>query len=70
MAEEGDDEAAPAALPPFPRITRAATEALRYRAEDIARSLTKAVIKEVSHRAIRVPLYAIPRTLGTQEVGC
>ena len=46
-AEEADEEAAPGALRPFPRITRAATEALRYRAEDIARSLTKTVIKEV-----------------------
>ena len=46
-AEEAEDEQLPA-LQPFPRITRAAIEALRYRAEDIARSLTKTVIKEVS----------------------
>ena len=46
-AEEAEDEHLPA-LQPFPRITRAAIEALRYRAEDIARSLTKTVIKEVS----------------------
>jgi hypothetical protein len=36
------------ALQPFTRLTKAATEALRYRAEDVARSLTKSVIKEVS----------------------
>ena len=44
--EESEEEQA-SALQPFPRITRAAIEALRYRAEDIARSLTKTVIKEV-----------------------
>lgn len=51
-SEGEDEEAAAAALGPFPRITRAATEALRYRAEDIARSLTKTVIKEVSQLPI------------------
>ena len=40
---------APAApgLAPFGRLTRAAVEALRYRAEDIARSLTRSAVKEV-----------------------
>lgn len=34
-------------LKPFTRLTRAAVEALRYRGEDVARSLTKSVVKEV-----------------------
>ena len=34
-------------LQPHPRITTAAVEGLRYRAEDVARSITKNVIKEV-----------------------
>ena len=47
---DGGVKAMPAlALAPFPRITRAAIEALRYRAEDVARSLTKNVIREVDH---------------------
>ena len=47
----GDAGAASAAaapgLAPFGRLTRAAVEALRYRAEDIARSLTRSAVKEV-----------------------
>lgn len=34
-------------LQPHQRITKAAVEGLRYRAEDVARSITKNVIKEV-----------------------
>lgn len=34
-------------MQPFTRLTKAAVEALRYRAEDIARSITKSVVKEV-----------------------
>ena len=37
-----------AGLPPYPRLTKEAINALRYRGEDVARSLTKTVIKEVS----------------------
>ncbi len=46
---DGGQAAAQAASPlaPFPRITRAAVEALRYRAEDVARALTKNVIRDV-----------------------
>lgn len=33
-------------LRPFERLTKASVEGLRYRAEDIARSLTKSCIKE------------------------
>lgn len=43
------EAAAEGGLQPFPMLTKAAVEALRYRAEDIARSLTKTVIKEVRH---------------------
>ena len=35
-------------LRPFTRLTKASVEGLRYRGEDIARSLTKSAIKEVS----------------------
>ena len=35
-------------MQPFTRLTKAAVEALRYRGEDIARSITKSVVKEVS----------------------
>jgi len=41
--EPADQEAG---LRPFERLTKASVEGLRYRAEDIARSLTKSCIKE------------------------
>ena len=47
-ADDGDD--ASAGIQPFTRLTKAAVEALRYRGEDIARSVTKSVVKEVSLR--------------------
>ena len=47
-AADAAGELAEPALRPFTRLTKAATEALRYRAEDVARSLTKSVIKEVT----------------------
>lgn len=34
-------------MQPFTRLTKASVEALRYRGEDIARSITKSVVKEV-----------------------
>ncbi len=34
-------------LQPHPRLTKKGVEGLRYRAEDVARSITKNVIKEV-----------------------
>lgn len=46
--QEGPSEGG---LQPFPMLTKTSVEALRYRAEDIARSLTKTVIKEVSHES-------------------
>ena len=49
-ALDSHQEAAPeGGLQPFPMLTKASVEALRYRAEDIARSLTKTVVKEVCH---------------------
>ena len=46
--EGGEQGGSPApALQLFTRLTPAAIEALRYRGEDIARSLTKTVIREV-----------------------
>ena len=44
--DDGDDNSGPA-LQPFTRLTKPAVEALRYRGEDILRSLTKTVVKEV-----------------------
>lgn len=38
---------AAAGLQPHPRLTKKGVEGLRYRAEDVARSITKNVIKEV-----------------------
>ena len=46
-AERGASEPG-AGLLPYPRLTKEAINALRYRGEDVARSLTKTVIKEVS----------------------
>ena len=49
-ASEGGQAAAVAAsgLQPFARLTKASIEALRYRGEDIARSISKSVVKEVT----------------------
>ena len=41
-------DGAASGLQPFGPLTQASVEALRYRGEDIARSITKAVVKEVS----------------------
>lgn len=49
------DEAA-AGIQPFPGLTKAAVEALRYRGEDIARSITKAVVKEARAKELRLEL--------------
>ncbi len=49
---EGEEGAgaggAAAGLQRYQRLTKAAVEGLRYRAEDVARSITRNVIKEVS----------------------
>jgi hypothetical protein len=50
-AEAGQQEG----LRPFERLTKASVEGLRYRAEDVARSLTKSAIKEVGGCGICVP---------------
>eukprot|EP00887_Chlorella_sp_A99_P008058 scaffold12.g8058.t1 len=47
---------AAAALAPYPHVTRAAVDALRYRAEDVARSITKNVIKEARTKELKAEL--------------
>ena len=44
---EGAAAEAAGALPLYPHLTRAAVDALRYRTEDVARSITKNVVREV-----------------------
>lgn len=44
---------AAAGLQRYQRLTKAAVEGLRYRAEDVARSITKNVIKEVGWQGTR-----------------
>lgn len=46
--EHSASEDAGGGMQPFSGLTKASVEALRYRGEDIARSITKAVVKEVS----------------------
>ena len=41
-------EGASQGLSPYTRLTKASVEALRYRGEDVEKSLTKNTIKEVS----------------------
>ena len=50
---------AAAGLQPHPRLTKKGVEGLRYRAEDVARSITKNVIKEV--RAVQQQFVSRPR---------
>eukprot|EP00891_Asterochloris_glomerata_P006955 jgi/Astpho2/6955/e_gw1.00107.46.1_t len=45
-----------AGLPSYPRLTKEAINALRYRGEDVARSLTKTVIKEARAKELRLEL--------------
>lgn len=41
---------------PFPLITKEATESLRYRAEDVARGVTKVAIKEARAKELRLEI--------------
>ena len=43
-------------MQPFTRLTKASVEALRYRGEDIARSITKSVVKEVG--SVLLPFFS------------
>jgi len=43
-------------LEPFDKMTKAAVEGLRYRAEDVARSITKSVIREARTKDIKTEL--------------
>lgn len=54
--EDGADDSAPRVLRPFERITKAAVEGLRYRGEDVARSITKNVIKEARAKDLKAEL--------------
>ncbi|DBA98784.1 TPA: hypothetical protein ACH3X1_014549 [Trebouxia sp. C0004] len=53
-ASAADDAAC--GLQPFRYLTKASVEALRYRGEDIARSITKAVVKEARAKELRLEL--------------
>jgi hypothetical protein len=57
--ERGEEEfgPAPAGFEPFTKLQPRALEALRYRGEDIARSLTKQAVREVW--AIVLPIPAV-----------
>jgi ATP-dependent RNA helicase DDX56/DBP9 len=48
--------APPSALRPFDRLTRAAVEGLRYRGEDVARSITRGVVREARAADLRAEL--------------
>lgn len=55
VGEDGEDDGAAGTaqvLRPFESLTRAAVEGLRYRGEDVARSITKNVIKEVTNELL------------------
>lgn len=55
--EDTEEEAAAnAVLQPYDRITPAAVEGLRYRGEDVARSITKNVIKEARAKDLKAEL--------------
>ncbi|KAK9802873.1 hypothetical protein WJX72_007990 [[Myrmecia] bisecta] len=58
VAADGQEAAAASkhGLRLFARLTRASVEGLRYRAEDVARSLTKAVIKDARAKELRLEL--------------
>ncbi len=43
-------------LQPFDKVTKAAVEGLRYRAEDVSRSITKSVIREARTKDIKTEL--------------
>jgi len=53
-ASAADD--ATCGLQPFHHLTKASVEALRYRGEDIARSISKAVVKEARAKELRLEL--------------
>jgi ATP-dependent RNA helicase DDX56/DBP9 len=55
--DEGEDTTdATRVIMPYERITPAAVEGLRYRAEDVARSITKNVIKEARAKDLKAEL--------------
>lgn len=50
--DEGIAKSEVGPLPMFPRLTKAAVEALRYRGEDVLRGITKAAVKEARAREV------------------
>lgn len=52
----GDGSAAAGGLRDFARLAPAAVEALRYRAEDVVRSLTGRVVQEARAKELRLEL--------------
>jgi ATP-dependent RNA helicase DDX56/DBP9 len=53
---DNDDSITNKVIRPYERITPAAVEGLRYRAEDVARSITKNVIKEARAKDLKAEL--------------
>ncbi|KAI5075692.1 hypothetical protein GOP47_0009768 [Adiantum capillus-veneris] len=54
-SSSGDDKKA-THIVPFPLLTKEATESLRYRAEDVARGVTKVAIKEARAKELRLEI--------------
>lgn len=63
-AAANDVEEAALGMRPFAGLSKAAVEALRYRGEDIARSITKSVVKEVSSSFIHPLMHAVLQLLA------
>ena len=57
-------------LAPFEGLERANVEALRYRGEDVARSLTRTVVKEARAKELRAELMNSARLAAHFEAGC
>lgn len=53
-SENGDQKAT--RIVPFPSLTKEAVESLRYRAEDVARGVTKVAIKEARAKELRLEI--------------
>ncbi|KAK1323964.1 DEAD-box ATP-dependent RNA helicase 16 [Acorus calamus] len=49
----GDDEKSPKFIAPFPLLTKNAVESLRYRAEDVGKSVTKIAVRESRAQDLR-----------------
>lgn len=56
MLNGGNDSGKTKHIVPFPLITKEAIESLRYRAEDVARGVTKVAIKEARAKELRLEI--------------